>query len=58
MSNDFWGKPINADFLLWGNKDFYCTLLSAPLIKLTSIKNWKKYTIYWLQNFLTVKNLV
>lgn len=39
-------------------KTFYCTLLSALLIKLTPIKNWKKYTIYWLQNFLTVKNLV
>lgn len=38
-------------------KTFYCILLSALSIKLT-IKNWKKYTICWLQNFLTVKNLV
>jgi len=39
-------------------KTFYRMLLSAQLIQLTSIKKWKKYSIHWLQNFLTVKNFV
>jgi len=41
-------------------KTFYRLLLSALLIQLTStsIKNWKKYSIHSLQNFLTVKNFV
>jgi hypothetical protein len=36
----------------------FIQLRSALLIQLTPIKNWKKYSIHWLQNFLTVKNIV